>query len=158
MCKTPIAAGFAPNASVFCSKVTPIVDGCVEGGMADATRGWCCTPDMKCGTDYLACECIAPCGSDCCKKGEECVSLGLLRGKQCKPPCAPGFHHDGDGLLVPPTGGPTLIAPLADAARARLLRSIAAELAAFSQRARRAPILQTRGAAKRYRPSAVRTG
>jgi hypothetical protein len=96
MCKTPIAAGFAANASVFCSKVIPIVDGCVDGGMADATRGWCCTPDMKCGTDYLSCECITPCGSDCCKKGEECVSLGVLRGKQCKPPCAPGFHHDGD--------------------------------------------------------------
>lgn len=55
-------------------------------------------------------------------------------------------------LLVGSTGGPALIGPLADPARTRNLKSIAAELARFSRSARRAPISRSRGLPKRYRP------
>jgi hypothetical protein len=57
-----------------------------------------------------------------------------------------------DALLAGATGGPTLIAPLADAARTRNLRSIATELARYSRSARRTPISRSRALPNRYRP------
>jgi hypothetical protein len=54
-------------------------------------------------------------------------------------------------LLIDSSGGAVLIAPLADSARTRNLQTIAAELAQFARRARRAPITQTRPGPKRFR-------
>jgi hypothetical protein len=67
-----------------------------------------------------------------------------IRGADLKPVRA--------ALLAGSTGGPALIAPLADAARTRNLRSMATELARFSRSARRAPISRSRGLPNRYRP------
>ena len=96
MCFDTSAPGYARGNTLFCSQRVTVTNGCVAAGSSEATRGWCCNPaTQKCGTEFGTCDCKTPCGSDCCAKGEECVSLGLLSGKTCLPECRLGWHHDG---------------------------------------------------------------
>ena len=89
-------AGFDKAQTQFCSKQVSVTNGCVEAGSSIATRGWCCKPSESCGVDIGDCVCLnVTCGSDCCKKDEECVQLGLLRGQGCLPKCPKHWHHDG---------------------------------------------------------------
>lgn len=94
MCRTP-AAGFDKDQTKFCSQTVKVVNGCVDAGYSMAERGWCCRPTEGCGTDFGTCECLSPCGSDCCKSNQECVPLGFFRGKSCLEKCRKGWHHDG---------------------------------------------------------------
>lgn len=95
-----VQAGFDKAQTKFCSQQVTVTNGCVAAGQSVATRGWCCKPTESCATTFGDCVCFnAVCGSDCCKKDEECVSLGLLRGEGCRPKCRKGWHHDGENCV-----------------------------------------------------------
>jgi hypothetical protein len=51
----------------FCSQTVSVVNGCVDAGMSDAIRGWCCNVAEDCGPDFGQCTCPSPCGDECCK-------------------------------------------------------------------------------------------
>ena len=90
-------AGFNKTQTKFCSKQVTVTNGCVPAGQSSAIRGWCCHPTESCGTDFNSCVCFNQmCGEDCCKKDEECVDLGFLRGTGCRQKCRTGWHHDGE--------------------------------------------------------------
>lgn len=99
MCTHPDGPGLAQGKTKFCSKRVAVTNGCVDGGTSMSIRGWCCAPTEACGQELDECLCLNPCGDDCCKKGEQCVDLGLLQGKACKPPCPKGFHYEGSSCV-----------------------------------------------------------
>ena len=93
-------AGFDKSRTKFCSQQVRVTNGCVPAGSSLAIRGWCCKPKESCGVTFGACVCLNQmCGEDCCKKDEECVDLGVLRGMGCRPKCKKGWHHDGEDCV-----------------------------------------------------------
>ncbi len=97
LCTHPKGSGHGGR-TLYCSKRIPVTNGCVDGGTSDSIRGWCCHPVLeKCGSEFNTCECADDyvCGDACCARGQECVSLGMFRGKACLATCRPGWHHDG---------------------------------------------------------------
>lgn len=95
MCRDTTNPDYDVAKTKFCSQRVSVTNGCVASGSSIATRGWCCKTTELCGTEFGDCLCATPCGSDCCKKGEECVNPGILSSKVCLPACRKGWHHDG---------------------------------------------------------------
>jgi hypothetical protein len=92
-----VRAGFEKSKTKFCSQQVTVTNGCVPAGQSVAVRGWCCRPTEACATTFGECVCFNDvCDGGCCKKDEECVDLGLLRGVGCRQKCKKGWHHAGE--------------------------------------------------------------
>jgi hypothetical protein len=96
MCFDKTNPQYDPAKTKFCSQTVTVTNGCVDAGQSDAIRGWCCNVAETCGPDFGQCTCPTPCGSDCCKPTQDCISSGLFGfTKTCGPKCPKGWHHDG---------------------------------------------------------------